>query len=105
MFINLLNSPCWLGKLIHKKNEILEIVVRSCCGFAKYSPSYNSQTIVNFYKLRACRVKNGALNKTHVLVFHNALWAIHKVQISCSDPATTAKIKIVPLQMTIISKT
>ena len=105
IFINLLNPPCWLGKLIHKENEILEIVVCSCYGFAKYFPLHNSQTIANFYKLLLSRVNSGALNKTHVLFFHNSLWSIHKVQISCSDPAATAKIKIVPLQKTISSKT
>ena len=60
---------------------------------------------MNFYKVLTSRVNSGALNKTHVLVFHNSLWYVHKVQISCSDPATTAKIEIVPLQKTIISKT
>ena len=70
---------------------------------------------MNFDKRLANWVNGGALKKTHVLGFHNSLWAIHKVQISCSDPAATAiscsdpaattKIKIVPLQKTIISKT
>jgi hypothetical protein len=70
-------------------------------------------------------VNSGALNKTHVLFFHNSLWSIHKVKIFCSDPVATtisysdpaataisysdpiatAKIEIVPLQKTIISKT
>ena len=45
------------------------------------------------------------MNKTRVLVFHNFLWFVHKMQIFYSDPAATAKIKIVPLQKTVITKT
>ena len=60
---------------------------------------------MNFDKLLVFRVNNGAMNKTHVLVFHNSLCSGYKMQISGSDPVATVKIKIVPLQKTIISKT
>ena len=60
---------------------------------------------MTFYKMLISQVNSCAMNKTHVLVLHNYLWYVQKVKIYFSDHATTAKIKIVPLQKTIISKT
>ena len=107
-FINLFNPLADLANRSMKETKFQKsqsVVASNCCGIAEYSPSHNSQTIANFDKLTFIEVNGGAMNKTHVLVFHNSLWFVHKVQISCSDPITTTKIKIVPLQKTVISKT